>query len=136
MRLAFCLCPLMFAGFAAIAQENSLSLEINALDQLEQGCQLTFVANTNIAGGIEKAVFETVLFNTEGQVSLLTLFDFRDIPVNRPRVRQFVLPAKQCDDIGTILINGIQTCTVANADTSVCNKALSVTSRTNVEFKG
>lgn len=136
MRLAYVLGLVLSVAGAANAQESGLSIELNTHDQVENGCQLTFVASTDIAGGIEKVVFETVLFNKEGSVDLLTLFDFGTIPADRPRVRQFILPNTQCDQIGQILINGIQTCTVAGQDPAICSDGLKVTSRTDVEVQG
>lgn len=136
MRLVFIMIFLFSVANAANAQESALSVELNTHDQVEKGCQLTFVANTSISGGVEKVVFETVLFSTEGSVDLLTLFDFGAIPADSPRVRQFILPNMQCSEIGKILINGIQTCTVTDQDPSVCNEGLTVTSRTDVEIQG
>ncbi|MEM1007189.1 MAG: hypothetical protein AAGB28_04155 [Pseudomonadota bacterium] len=136
MRLACVLGSAWLLASAATAQQNGLSIELNTHEQADSGCQLTFVANTSIAGGVEKVVFETVLFNTDGGVDLLTLFDFGAIPAGSPRVRQFILPNTQCVEIGKILINGVQTCSVADQNPGICSTGLSLSSRTNVEMQG
>lgn len=136
MRFVCVLASVLIWITAVSAQQPGLSIELNTHDQVEKGCQLTFVASTGIAGGIEKVVLETVLFSPDGSVDLLTLFDFAAIPSDRPRVRQFILPNTQCDGIGKILINGIQTCTVADQDPGICEAGLSVSSRTHVEIQG
>ncbi len=136
MRFVCALALALIWTTAVTAQQSNLSIELNTQDQVEKGCQLTFVASTDISGGIDKVVLETVLFSPEGSVDLLTLFDFAAIPADRPRVRQFILPNMQCDGIGKILINGVQTCSVADQDPAICDTGLSVSSRTNVEIQG
>ncbi len=136
MRFVCALALALIWTTAVTAQQSNLSIELNTQDQVEKGCQLTFVASTDISGGIDKVVLETVLFSPEGSVDLLTLFDFAAIPADRPRVRQFILPNMQCDGIGKILINGIQTCSVADHHPAICDAELSVSSRTNVEIQG
>ncbi|MEO0829975.1 MAG: hypothetical protein AAFY03_05890 [Pseudomonadota bacterium] len=81
-------------------------------------------------------MFETVLFGTDGAVTLLTLFDFGSLPPARPRVRQFVIPGQECSALGRILINGVTTCSVPGQDDGACAAGLTVSSRTDVELIG
>ncbi|MEM9576923.1 MAG: hypothetical protein AAF999_07900 [Pseudomonadota bacterium] len=118
------------------AAEAGISLELNTLSQVETGCQLTFLTSAGYAQGVEKVVFETVLFDAEGAVTLLTLFDFGTLPPGRPRVRQFVIPRQNCAGLGSILINGVTTCSVPGFDESTCQAGLTVSSRTEVELIG
>ena len=127
------------------AQEDAtdtplLFLELNALQTVDQACRLSFIARNETGMDIEKAVFETVIFDADGAVTSLSLFDFRDLPQARPRVRQFELTSTTCDAVGRVLINGASTCTVAGEAGSeasdLCDRALSLTSRLNVELIG
>lgn len=124
----------------AKAQEQSstatISVELNTVRQVESGCQLTFLTSSGYEQGVEKVVFETVLFGTDGAVTLLTLFDFGSLPAGRPRVRQFVIPGQECSALGRILINGVTTCSVPRLDESACAAGLTVASRTDVELIG
>ncbi|MEM6387094.1 MAG: hypothetical protein AAF718_12750 [Pseudomonadota bacterium] len=128
----------MLLGAASMAQAQNqtpgLSIELNTVAEANGGCQLTFVANTGFENGVEKAVFETVLFDKTGAVNCLTLFDFDAIPAGRPRVRQFVLPELACADLGQILINGVNTCEAPGIESDACAAGLSVSSRINVEL--
>ena len=121
----------------ALADEPppGLSIELNAQAPSDAGCLLTFMVSNSHPQDIESAVFETVLFNTAGQVDRLTLFDFGSLPVGRPRVRQFQVDGLACDDLGQVLINGAGTCKVASADSNLCS-ALDVSSRTGTELIG
>ncbi|WP_223422197.1 hypothetical protein [Tateyamaria pelophila] len=113
-----------------------LSLELNAVQDVADACRLSFLVQNQTAGAIDEAVFETVIFDTSGGVVSLSLFDFRTLPTDRPRVRQFDLPGRACSTVGQVLINGANTCVVAGADSDVCDKALSLGSRVSVELIG
>ena len=113
-----------------------LSIDVNAMDQSDAGCSVTFVAQNGLSVPITSAVFETVLFDQAGKVVQLTLFDFADLPVARPRVRQFVVAGQSCEQIGQILFNGVETCDGEGVTPAVCEAALTVTSRVDVEVSG
>ncbi|MEM9498761.1 MAG: hypothetical protein AAGA28_12640 [Pseudomonadota bacterium] len=135
---ALAVCALPGAGLAQSAQSppSQLFLELNAVQDVENACRLTFVARNGTGTDIEKAVFETVIFDKSGGVVRLSLFDFRDLPTDRPRVRQFDLSGMACTDVGQALINGANTCVVDGADSAVCQDSLSLGSRLDVELLG
>lgn len=140
MKTACLLGCLSIMSTAALAQAETasaqISVELNTVNQVETGCQLTFLTSSGHEGGVEKVVFETVLIDTNGAVSLLTLFDFGALPPARPRVRQFVIPQQQCSALGSILINGVTTCSAPDLDEGACEAGLTVSSRTDVELIG
>lgn len=113
-----------------------LHIELNTVQDVGGACRLTFVARNETGTAIDKAVFETVIFDTSGGVVSLSLFDFRDLPPDRPRVRQFDLPGMTCDRLGQALINGANSCVVDGAQSDVCQGALSLGSRLSVELLG
>ncbi|MEM6825811.1 MAG: hypothetical protein AAF566_11935 [Pseudomonadota bacterium] len=125
---------------AALAQDGgsgtSLSVELNTVTEANGGCQLTFVAESGYESGVDQAVFETVLFDVQGAVNRLTLFDFGSIPTGRPRVRQFVIPDLACAQLGQILINDVPTCKAPGLDDATCAAGLTVTSRIDVDLIG
>lgn len=140
-RIAFVclLAGTMFLSVLARAEEpqaSSIYLELNTVRDTGSACRLTFVANNRTDADIEQAVFETVIFDTAGSVISLSLFDFRELPSDRPRVRQFDVPGITCDTLGQALINGANTCNVSGAESTVCNGPLSLSSRIAVELLG
>ncbi|KAA8611164.1 hypothetical protein AL037_10110 [Salipiger aestuarii] len=130
-----CLAIPAIAQDADAAPAATLSIELNAQQQTERGCKLSFLARNASGADIAAVVFETVLFDTNGQVERLTLFDFAALPANKPRLRQFVVPGLQCDALGQVLINGAATCD-APAGAQVCTDGLTLSSRTDVEMMG
>ncbi len=138
---ALALCLASAAATPALSQSGDatapqLAVELNATQDVDGACRLTFVARNETGASIDKAVFETVIFDASGGVALLSLFDFRELPEGRPRVRQFDLAGMGCDTIGQTLINGANTCLVDGAESEVCDAALSLSSRISVELLG
>ncbi|WP_170411389.1 hypothetical protein [Ruegeria atlantica] len=136
--VAFCVFALpaiAMAQTAATALE-SLQIELNTVQDVENACRLTFVVENQTGTAIDEASFETVIFDASGSVVRLSLFNFRDLPVDRPRVRQFDLPGMGCIAVGRALINGTNTCKVAGAESSICEDGLKLRSRTDVELIG
>ncbi|WP_375260405.1 hypothetical protein [Palleronia sp.] len=134
-------------GAQAQAQDNTqdietappagLSIELNAAtDAQSGGCTMSFLIENGHDADIAKAVFETVLFDTEGQVERLTLFDYGELPQGRPRVRQFTVPGKQCSEFGRILFNGANTCEAGDLGEGACTEGLELGSRTDIEVLG
>ena len=130
---------LAFAA-GALAQETDLGkavlIELNAAKSNETGCTLTFLVTNGHASPIEKVVYETVLFDSAGQVDRLTLFDFGTLPPGRPRVRQFTVPGMACDGLSQVLINGAHTCDAPTLASSACEADLILNTRTKIEVIG
>lgn len=138
MKLAFpALAALAFVATPVLAQdpaEPGLSIELNTAQTTDATCTLTFVVINGHSTAIDKLIYETVLFDSTGQVNRLTLFDFAKLPPALPRVRQFALAGTPCDMLGRVLFNGVNTCSAA--DEAACHSPLTATSRTDIEVLG
>lgn len=115
---------------------STVNIELNTVNEIGAACRLTFVAENSTGSDIEEAVLETVVFDTSGGVVTLSLFDFRDLPQGRPRVRQFDIPGIVCSSVGRVLINGAHRCIAEGEESSLCEEALSLSSRIAVELLG
>ncbi|ETX30371.1 hypothetical protein [Roseivivax isoporae] len=126
------------AGPAAAQEELGprLSIELNAAETDAGSCKLSFVVMNGHPTAIDRAVFETVLFDAEGQVDRLTLFDFGALPAGRTRVRQFVIPETGCDGLGRVLFNGAETCEAGDLGAGACEADLRLETRTGIEVSG
>ena len=128
--------PMTAQAQSAGDASSRLFLELNAVQDVGGACRMTFLARNETGTTIDKAVFETVIFDTLGGVVSLSLFDFRDLPADRPRVRQFDLPSMNCSDVGQALTNGANSCTVNGTESEICTNSLSLGSRLAVELLG
>lgn len=113
-----------------------LSLDLNAVEQIDQACRLVFVATNTTGKSIEEMTLETVLFDPGGKVSRFTLFDFKALPEGKTRVRQFDLPDTQCGAVARILINGAASCKGEGLTGTECIDHLDVKSSTKTEIAG
>ncbi len=130
---------LALAAAPAVAQEDigaRLSIELNTADTVENACRISFLVQNGHAAHISQVVYEAVLFDNEGQVERLTLFDFGGLPAARPRVRQFLIPDLDCASLSRVLINGAETCTGENLPQDACTRNLDLRSRTDMELLG
>ena len=128
--------PMIAQAQSEGASQSGLLMELNTVQDVEGACRLTFLVDNKTGEAIDSVSFETVIFDASGSVVRLSLFNFRDLPVDRPRVRQFDLPGLTCDGLGQALINGANTCVVAGTDSQLCDDALKLNSRTDVELLG
>jgi len=118
------------------AQGANVSIELNALDAVDNGCRMSFLVQNGHATAIDQAVYDAVLFDTQGRVDRMTLFDFGALPSARPRVRQFLVPDLACDALGRVLINGADRCAGEGVPQTACTTDLDLRSRTDVEVSG
>ena len=129
--LRISMCALAFLASPVSAQETDIAgkiaLELNAEQTTDGACTLTFLITSGLTQPIDKVVYETVLFDTSGQVNRLTLFDFGALPPARPRVRQFAVPQLTCDQLGRVLFNGANTCEGEGLAADICDTGFAPT---------
>ncbi len=139
-KLILLLAAVVAAGSAASADETDIgarvSIELNAMQTAEGSCMLTFLVVNGHARQIDKAIYETVLFDTGGQVDRMTLFDFGALPAGRPRVRQFAVSGTTCEQLGQVLINGAHACSAPELPEGACEADLKLGTRTDIEVTG
>lgn len=138
--LSHAIAAFAFLVSSALAEDTdigkALSIELNAVETRDDSCLLSFMVINGHDAPIERAVYETVLFDASGQVAQLTLFDFGRLPPARPRIRQFMVAGLTCDRIGSALINGVSTCAAPDLDATACEADLTLSSRTDIEVLG
>jgi hypothetical protein len=124
---------LLVAPVVAQADEDwTLSVELNRVDQVEDACRFTFLAENGLGVDVASFTVETVIIDTGGTVDRLTLFEFGALPDGIPRVRQFDVPDLSCMAVRDILINGVAEC----GGVENCAAAVELSSRTDVELLG
>lgn len=141
VSLAFAASALCLWAGAGAAQSGpgaapGLMLELNAAQDQDGACRLTFVAENRLGAALEAVVFEAVFFSTAGTVDRLTLLDFQDLPEGRRRVRQFDLPGTGCAALGQILFNAASECRGPGVAPGLCMAALDLRSRVGMEISG
>jgi hypothetical protein len=118
------------------SQPGGVSIELSTAEAKGQNCLLSFVVENTHDADISGVVYETVLFGNTGEVALLTLLDFEELPAGRTRVRQFQFNDLACDQISRILINGVQECEIETNSKDACMTGLKLKSRLETDLIG
>ncbi len=122
------------ANPALAVETGQFGLELNALQQTETGCRITFLAENRLGSEIGKASFELALFGPEGSIDRLVALDFGVLTAGKSRVVQFELKQLACDDIGRVLVNDITACEGGELTPAACLAALVPSTRTTASF--
>ena len=118
------------------AQEKQLTIELNKVQQSQDGCRLSFIAVNRMGANLEKTAREVVLFDAKDVVSEMFLLDFGRLPTDKTKVVEFVLQQQQCEQISRVLVNDVVECSSAEQQnmTQECFKALKTSNRAQIEF--
>ncbi len=136
--LAAIVCALPIAAQAQSESDATpgLMVELNAVQDVEGACRLTFLVENETETSIDAASYQVVIFDAAGVFERLTLFGFRELPAGRPRVRQFDVRNITCENLGRVLINGVSSCVVGGSESNICDQTPTLRSRTEVELLG
>ena len=73
------------------AQQRQLTIELNKVQQSEDGCRLSFIAVNGMGANLETTAMEVVFFDANDVVSEMLLLDFGRLPSDKTKVVEFVL---------------------------------------------
>jgi hypothetical protein len=118
----------------ALAQDKSITIELNDATNAENACRLVFVAVNRTGVLLEKTSYDVVTFDAAGKVGKSLTFQFGRLPLGKTKVVQFDLPGQACDSISRLLVNDVSECTVDGKASDICIDALTTTTRTKIEF--
>ncbi len=129
MRLALLLLvqtlALPMTAMMARAAEESTRIELNAAENTENRCRLTFVIE-NKGKAVDSLKVDLALFNTEGAVYRRMLVDMAPVRANKTIVKTFVTEG-DCAQLGSILVNEVTAC--QPGEPAACQDQLALSSR-------
>jgi hypothetical protein len=115
---------LAIAPTIALAVED-LRVELNAAENAEGRCRLTFVIE-NQGAPRESLKLDLALFNTEGAVYRRMIVDLAPMRSAKTLVKTFAVEG-ECAQLGAVLVNEVAACTPGDPD--ACLDALALSSR-------
>jgi hypothetical protein len=117
------------------AQQKLLTIELNRMQQSQNGCRLSFMAVNKMGTGLEKTALEIVIFDADNIVSQMLLLDFGRLPNDKTKIVEFDL-SLQCEQISRVLVNDIAECAGAEEQNLAedCFNALRTLNRAEIEF--
>lgn len=124
---------------SATAQETeagagAITLQLNSLRTIEQGCRVAFVLRNETGTDIEALSYEIAVFDSGGQLDRMLVLPFGALPQDKTRAMQFDLTETDCAGIGQVLVNTVAECSAAGGAEVDCLAALETSNLTEADF--
>jgi hypothetical protein len=130
MRLASVLLSavsaLQLAQLPARAADETVRLELNAIETAENRCRLTFVIENKSAQNFDSFKLDFAMFNTEGAVYRRIIFDMAPVRATKTIVKTYAIDG-DCAQLGALLVNDVTAC--VPGEPAACLDGLALSSR-------
>lgn len=114
---------------APVAHAQSLTVELNKLEDVETGCQAFFLFQNGRAENLTDFEMSLAIMSPDGIIDRLLTIDAAPLPAERTTLKLFEIPDTQCANIGEILLHDIPACTPQNGEPLDCFSFLELDSR-------
>ena len=137
-RQAWAICATF--GLAALAQplvaaEAELLIELNKLEDTEQGCRSLFLFDNATGHELNRFRVDLILFDQDGVYAKQLLLDMAPLYEDKKVLASFLLAEEPCAAIGSILVNDLPWCENGSGAELDCVPLLKVESRTDVPLE-
>lgn len=96
--------------------DSGISLQLNKLEAVGQGCQVYMVFTNGTDGTLSSFKPELVFFNKEGVIADRLVVEGGPLAPGKTRVKLFDVAKLACTDIARVLLNDIRTCQDTSQD--------------------
>jgi len=117
------------------AAEAELLIELNKLEDTDQGCRSLFVFDNATGHELNRFQVDLILFDQEGVYARQVMLDMAPLSHDKKIVASFLLPDQQCAAIGSILVNDLPQCEDGAGAELDCVKLLQVRSLTDTPLE-
>jgi hypothetical protein len=115
--------------------EGALAVELNKLEDTEQGCRSSFLVDNQTGHQLSRFQLDLVLFDPRGVAAKQVVLDMAPLYADKKLLTSFLLDEASCDKIGSILINSVPMCENGAGNTVDCVGLLQVSSRSEVPLE-
>jgi hypothetical protein len=113
-------------GPALAHAEDLARLELNAAENADNRCRLTFLIENKTSRAIDSLKLDLALFNLDGVIQRRMVTEMGPVRGMRTNVRTFPTDG-ECGQIGSILVNDVTAC--APVEPPACMDGLALSSR-------
>ena len=117
------------------AAESELLIELNKLEDTDQGCRSLFLFDNATGHELNRFRVDLILFDPEGVYAKQLMLDMAPLREDKKVLASFLLAEQQCASIGSILVNGLPLCENGAGAQLDCVKLLEVRSRTDTALE-
>jgi hypothetical protein len=114
--------------FTVNAATESVRIELNGAETVDNRCRLTFVIQNTLARTIDNFKLDLVVFNPEGIVYRRLVTEMAPVRDAKTVVKTFAVDG-DCAQVGSILVNDVTAC--APDEPAACLDMLGLSSRMN-----
>ena len=118
-----------------VAAEPELLIELNKLEDTDQGCRSLFLFDNGTGHELNRFRVDLILFDPEGVYAKQLLLDMAPLTDDKKVLASFLLAEQPCSAIGSILVNGLPVCENGAGAQLDCVALLKVESRTDVPLE-
>ena len=126
---------IVLAAPPLLAAEGRLAIELNKLEDTDEGCRSLFVFENETGHELNRFQVDLILFDREGVYVKQLLLDMAPLYEDKKVLASFLLAEDPCASIGSVLINDVPWCENGAGATVDCVKLLEVESRTEVPLE-
>lgn len=133
--LAFALGLIFMAvGPARAANDGGLAVELNKIEDLNDGCTGTLLFRNDLGTTLDRFNLDLFLFDASGVIMRRITIDMAPLRNGKTSVGLFRLIDGACAGLSRILVNDIPSCRAEDGSDVDCLAGLSVHSRSAVEL--
>jgi hypothetical protein len=118
-----------------VADEPELRIELNKLEDTDQGCRSLFLVDNGTGHELNRFRIDLILFDQQGVYAKQLLLDMAPLNDDKKVLASFLLAEQPCSSIGSILVNGLPQCEDGAGAQLDCVPLLKVGSRTDVPLE-
>ena len=125
-RTLFALVALPALLSPVLAADETLRLELNAAENAQNSCRLSFLVENKGANALESMKVDLAVFNPQGVIIRRLIVELGPVRRAKTIVKTFELEG-DCNQIGAILVNDVTAC--SPGDPASCLDQLALSSR-------
>ena len=129
------ICATLAIPGLAHAQEGAIGIELNKVEETEEGCRTLFVFENRSGHELNRFSVDLILFDPEGIFSRQLMLDMAPLYDQKKSVASFLLDPAGCEKIGSILVNDIPHCENGTGTILDCVDLLEVRSRSDIPLE-
>jgi hypothetical protein len=114
------------------AKAAALGIELNKLEDSDQGCRSVFVFDNRTGHDLNRFRIDLILFDAAGVYSKQLLLDMAPMHQDKKTVTSFLLHDQACSELGSVLVNDVPWCENGSGTTVDCVRMLEVSSLAKV----
>ncbi len=119
---------------AAGAGTDELHIELNRLEERDDGCRVHLVLENKSPRAYTSYRLDLVIFSSDGVISRRLALETAPLRANKTMVKEFELADLSCKRVGRILLNDIPACASDAGEMDECVTITRVSSRASVAF--